>query len=72
MIITSFLFIFYRTTVNYIDENNLKTPKYNSNNHFFQPNYYDRIIRNDAEYQRIKNYIINNPKNWNEDKFNNE
>lgn len=54
----------------FIDENNLDIPKYNKNNHFFQPNYNDHIIRNNAEYHRIKNYIINNPKKWNNDKFN--
>lgn len=53
----------------YIDDHRLTIPKYNRNNHFFQPNYYDHIIRNDGEYQRIKNYIIQNPKKWNEDKF---
>ena len=30
---------------------------------------YDHIIRNNNEYIRIKQYIINNPQNWNEDKF---
>lgn len=54
----------------YIDECNLNIPKYNRNNHFFQPNYHDHIIRNNAEYERIKNYIINNPLKWEEDKFN--
>ena len=54
----------------YIDENKLDIPKYNRNNHFFQVNYNDHIIRNQTEYQRIKNYIINNPKNWIDDKFN--
>jgi putative transposase len=53
----------------YIDENQLKIPKYNRNNHFFQPNYHDHIIRNHFAYQRIKNYIINNPKKWDEDKL---
>lgn len=43
--------------------------KYNRNNHFFQPNYHDHIIRNEGEYQRIKNYIINNPANWEKDKL---
>jgi REP element-mobilizing transposase RayT len=51
----------------YIDENNLDIPKYNRNNHFFQPNFYDHIIRNKTEFLRIKNYIINNPKNWKTD-----
>ena len=54
----------------FIDLHHLNIPKYNRNNHFFQPNYYDHIIRNDSEYQRIKEYIINNPSKWNEDKFN--
>jgi len=35
----------------------------------WQPRFYDHIIRNDKEYQRIKNYIINNPANWNDDTF---
>jgi REP element-mobilizing transposase RayT len=55
---------------NFIDEHNLDILKYNRNNHFFQPNYHDHIIRNDSEYQRIKEYIVNNPSKWNDDKFN--
>jgi len=51
----------------YIDENNMDIPKYNRNNHFFQPNFYDHIIRNKTEFLRIKNYIINNPQNWETD-----
>jgi REP element-mobilizing transposase RayT len=35
----------------------------------WQRNYYDNIIRNEQSYQRIANYIQNNPKNWKEDKF---
>jgi len=54
----------------FIDEHNLDIPKYGRNNHFFQPNYYDHIIRNDSEYQQIKKYIINNPLKWNDDTFN--
>ena len=54
---------------NYIDDNKLNIPKYNRNNHFFQPNYHDHIIRNETEYYRIKNYIINNPKKWKLDTF---
>ncbi|NJO68999.1 MAG: hypothetical protein HC830_06660 [Bacteroidetes bacterium] len=30
----------------------------------WQPRFHDHIIRNDQEFQRIRNYIINNPKNW--------
>ena len=54
----------------FLDEKQLEIPKYNRNNHFFQPNYHDHIIRNEMEYNNISNYIINNPTNWNKDKFN--
>ena len=36
----------------------------------WQYRFHDHIIRNHAEYQRISNYIINNPANWDNDKFN--
>jgi len=36
----------------------------------WQARFHDHIIRNDAEYQRISDYIVNNPQNWNNDKFN--
>ena len=35
----------------------------------WQERFHDHIIRNEAEYNRIKNYIINNPKNWDKDCF---
>jgi len=35
----------------------------------WQSRFHDHIIRNDAEYQRISDYINNNPANWSEDKF---
>jgi len=61
------------TIDDYIDENNVNIPKYNRNNHFFQPNYYDHIIRDEQSYQRISEYIKNNPAKWQVDKFfNNE
>lgn len=65
----------YKSVINtkiddFIDEHRLRIPKYNRNNHFFQPNYHDHIIRNDLEYQRIAGYIRNNVRNWNRDKFN--
>lgn len=56
---------------NFIDEHKLSIPKYNRNNHFFQPNYHDHIIRNHFEYHGIRNYIANNPKNWDSDKLKN-
>jgi REP element-mobilizing transposase RayT len=48
----------------YIDEKQLNIPKYNRNNHFWQPNYHDHIIRDDMELERIRNYIVRNPQNW--------
>lgn len=36
----------------------------------WQARFHDHIIRNDAEYQRISDYIVRNPQNWNNDKFN--
>ena len=54
---------------NYIDLYHLPIEKYNRNNHFFQPNYHDHIIRNHEEYYRISNYIANNPMNWYMDAF---
>jgi len=35
----------------------------------WQRNYYKHIIRDEQSYQRISAYIIDNPKNWKEDKF---
>jgi REP element-mobilizing transposase RayT len=35
----------------------------------WQRNYYEHIIRNKQLYNRISKYIINNPANWNADKF---
>jgi REP element-mobilizing transposase RayT len=36
----------------------------------WQPRFHDRIIRNDAEYQRISDYIVANPSNWDSNPFN--
>ncbi len=35
----------------------------------WQSRFHDHIIRDDVSYQQIRNYIINNPKNWPDDKF---
>lgn len=39
------------------------------NDFAWQSRFHDHIIRNDAEYQHISDYIINNPTNWKDDKF---
>ena len=39
------------------------------NAQIWQRNYYDHIIRNDAAYHRISNYILNNPAKWKDDQL---
>ena len=36
----------------------------------WQRNYYERIIRDDEEWNRIREYIANNPLKWEEDSEN--
>lgn len=40
--------------------------------HVWQPRFYDHIIRNDKSYEKIEEYIINNPMKWELDKDNSE
>jgi REP element-mobilizing transposase RayT len=72
--ISSFMAGFKSATINeidnFIDDNGLEILKFNKNNRLWQSNYYDRIIRNESEYYKRKNYIINNPLKWNDDKCN--
>lgn len=42
----------------------LLNPEFN-----WQPKFHDHIIRNSKSFERIQNYIENNPSNWKEDKF---
>ena len=35
----------------------------------WQSRFHDHIIRNTKSFEKIQNYIFNNPKNWKEDKF---
>jgi REP element-mobilizing transposase RayT len=37
---------------------------------FWQRNYYEHIIRNDRELQAIRQYICDNPLNWEQDQEN--
>lgn len=39
------------------------------NGKLWQRNYWEHIIRDEQSYQRISEYIINNPKNWDGDTF---
>lgn len=36
----------------------------------WQADYYDRVIRSEAELKRIQEYILGNPNKWDEDKDN--
>lgn len=42
----------------------LLNPEFN-----WQPKFHDHVIRNSESFERIQNYIENNPSNWKEDKF---
>lgn len=35
----------------------------------WQRSFHDHIIRNENSYERISNYIFNNPQAWDQDKF---
>ena len=38
----------------------------------WQSNYYDRIVRNEDELNRIREYILRNPEKWDDDRNNTE
>ncbi|TMI84494.1 MAG: transposase [Bacteroidetes bacterium] len=52
---------FKSAVTKYCNENNLTFG--------WQSRFHDHIIRNEDEFYAIRNYIINNPRNWKEDKF---
>jgi len=57
------------TTTKYID--GVKTFKWKPfHKKLWQRNYYERIIRNEAEYARIAKYIRNNPISWGKEHLN--
>ncbi|MGH2345227.1 MAG: hypothetical protein ACRDG4_08375 [Chloroflexota bacterium] len=37
---------------------------------FWQRNYYEHVIRNDTDMDRIRQYIADNPRQWAEDEHN--
>lgn len=56
------------TTVRYSDGvHNLGWPPYDRR--LWHRNYYDHIVRDDRDLDRIRVYIENNPSNWNTDDF---
>ena len=36
---------------------------------FWQRNYYERVIRDEKEFTRARDYIVDNPKKWELDKY---
>jgi REP element-mobilizing transposase RayT len=40
------------------------------NGKLWQRNYYEHVIRNEEEMNRIREYIINNPARWDDDEDN--
>ncbi len=38
----------------------------------WQRNYYENVVRSEADYLRIANYILNNPRQWQEDSLHHE
>jgi len=37
--------------------------------HFWQRSFYEHIIRNETELDRIREYIVNNPVSWKNDDY---
>ena len=60
-------FVTFVDADDWIDSNGLSIAKFNKNNPLWQANYHDHIIRDDSEFQRIKNYIDYNPAKWEDD-----
>ena len=46
--------------------------KFNRDNPLWQSNYHDHIIRDEAEYHHIAEYIVRNPIDWREDEPNDD
>ncbi len=56
------------TTNEYIrNVKNKNRPPFNK--HFWQRNYYEHVIRDENDLNRIREYIVNNPAKWFEDEY---
>ena len=44
--------------------------RYSARQKTWQHDYYEHVIRDSGEYDRIKRYITNNPALWHDDRFN--
>lgn len=40
------------------------------NDKLWQRNYYEHVIRNEADLAEVREYILNNPTRWDEDDYN--
>ncbi len=48
----------------------IKSRDINARGKFWQSNYYEHVIRNEEELNRIRNYIADNPLKWESDREN--
>jgi REP element-mobilizing transposase RayT len=39
------------------------------NTRLWQRNFYEQVIRDESDLNRIREYIINNPENWEKDEY---
>lgn len=66
-VVGAFKSLVFKTYLNWIEKNNpSKQAK------FWQANYYEHIVRNELELNTIRQYIIDNPRNWQMDRDNPE
>lgn len=56
----------YKSAVTKIANRTLSDPP----SFLWQKNYHDHIIHNETELHRIREYVANNPKQWDDDQFN--
>jgi len=57
-----------KTTNNYIKMvKNGTCPPFNKR--IWQRNYHEHVVRNDADYERVATYTVNNPLTWDDDMF---
>ena len=48
----------------------IKSQNSNARGKFWQDNYYEHIVRSEAELDRVREYILNNPLQWELDREN--
>ena len=50
-----------------VSTNQINKIRVSTGHRLWQRNYYERIARNETELNRIRQYIVENPSNWEED-----